>query len=64
MFCVSEIISEHSAVENFKVTLFPYHIHANREYKHSNYNTCVSDHLSEKLKDFFKSMSIIWCTMG
>lgn len=53
LFHIPVIISEHSAAEYSGVTSFPHHMYANRVYRLSNYNTCVSDHLTEKLKEIF-----------
>lgn len=53
LFNIPVIISEHSAVEASGVLTFPHHMYANVVYKLSDYNSCVSDKLTERLREIF-----------
>lgn len=53
LFHIPVMISEHSAVEASGVRTFPHHMYANFAYKFSEYNSCVSDRLTEQLREIF-----------
>ena len=53
IFHIPVILTEHSAAEYSGVYTFPHHMYAKYAYKHSKYNLCVSDHLTEALSALF-----------
>ena len=53
IFHIPVIISEHSAVEASGVRAFPHYYYAKFAYRHSCYNTCVSDKLTSDLAEIF-----------
>lgn len=53
LFHIPVMISEHSAVEASGVRTFPHHMYADFVYRFSDYNSCVSDRLTEQLREIF-----------
>ena len=57
LFNIPVIISEHSSVEASGVKEFPHYYYAKFAYGGSKYNTCVSDDLTNKMKEIFPKYS-------
>ena len=53
LFHIPVVISEHSSAEYSGVDCWPHHFYAWYSYGLSRYNTCVSDHLTERLSQIF-----------
>lgn len=53
LFHIPVIVTEHSTVEASGITKFPCYWYAKFVFKYSKCNICVSDSLSEKLKEIF-----------
>lgn len=53
VFHIPVMITEHSSPDYSGVTSFPHHFYADIVYRHSCYNVCVSDYVTQKLSNIF-----------